>query len=374
MTRGDKPRIDGKWTIEQVYDAFVDDPIWHVKKDDYGYVSFRERKEKETYKKNRQFTMMLFVHYITKHTWKLTNSSANLVIYGGFARSAMIAWHACKSAVYTTILCCQRIRVSRDVYKMIAILLLDTWFRDFTWFQDKVRDVDILVSYHNRYKPGGPYEFKWDVWKIVKILGELCSRTPECAHSFIKEDKYGERNCRRRGQTSHRSGEYYNYLAYFESPDYVGEKVTRYSSTIQLDITTMIENDQSDTDVNNLVLYFDHARQTFRFGQRKKIVFREGVLTLKQIESHVARRLFRHVPMDYKAFGSFQSFKKVHDNILRRISNLEYRHWKQDPNFPMIDPRNYESTLVKAAERYFQKRPIDRDEEMHEEEYDNLGY
>jgi hypothetical protein len=347
-----KPRIDGIWTVDEVYDAFVDHPLWCVKKHNdefYEHVSFRERREKQTEKKNWHSTMMLIAHYITKHTWKLSQGSvANLVIYGGFARSAMIAWHACKCAVYTTILCCKLRRVPRDVYKMILTPVLDSWFDDFTWFQDKVRDIDILVSYHppttksledhtaGRYTPGTSTAFYNDVNIIVDILAELCKRTPECVYEYTPYDYTCERaNLHREGQTSHRSGNFFNYLVSFYAPPYVGKKVTRNPRGIHLDITTMIANDTLDADVNNLVLYFDHKRQSFRFGLRKKVVFPsdsygpKGPLTLKQIESQVARRQFRPIPLDPKSFHTPEQFEYAKRIVKIRLENLEYRGWER---------------------------------------------
>jgi len=354
-----KPRCDGKWTIEQVYEMFKDDPIWHVSlHTECGRVGFRERKEKQTNEKNRNFTMMLFAHYVTKHSWKLNFTGANIVVYGGFARSAMLAWNACKTSIYETMLCCKRWGIPKDVAKLITMPILETWCDDFTWFRDKVRDLDLLVSYHNGYKPA-EHMFGADVRIITKILNELCERESS-VHSYTPDidrcmtvSKTVDRNCHRRGETSHRYGDYFNYLVRFDAPEYVGEKVTRWSSGVDLDITTMIDNDQSDCDVNNLVFYFDFKRQIFRFGQRKQIRYPEGLLTLARIEQQVVKRQFRHVFLDYKHFDSYDKFYKLYNRLRIRASNLEYAGWKQDPRYKKIHSGHVDDSYLEQAHKYF---------------------
>jgi len=352
-------RRDGKWTSDQVYEMFKDDPLWHVKLDkEYESVTFRERNEKITNKKNRNFSMMLFAHYIVKHRWLLSNN-ATIVIYGGFARSAMIAWNACKTSIYETILCCKRIGIPRDVARIITRVVLDTWCDDFSWFRDKVRDIDMLVSYHNKYKPN-EYMFENDVTRIRNILDELCTRTKECVHYYTDDldrcmtvDKAFDRNCHRRGETSHRDGDYFNYLVTFGAPRYVGEKVTRWAPSINLDITTLIDNDQSDCDVNNLVFYFDFKLQRFRFGLRKQLEYPEGLLTLKIIENQVVKRQFRHVPLDYKKFSSYNKFYQSYRRHVLRADNLEYNGWKQDPRYKKINTSYGEDPYLKTAQNHF---------------------
>jgi hypothetical protein len=351
-------RRDGKWSAEQVYEAFKADPLWHVKLREGGSVSFRERKEKETSKKNWQSTMMLFVHHLTKHKWKLSMNAAQVVIYGGFARSAMIAWLSCRSAMYEAILCFRRWKLPKDVLKLILCPILRTWCNDFTWFRDKVRDIDVLVSYRYGYKPGES-TFKNDVDIIRDNLDELCLETLGCRYSYEEDihdcysGKVWDGNSHRRGITSYREGDFYNYLVTFCAPPYKGKKVTRCTPSIHLDITTMVGYDRSDVDVNNLVLYFDTRLKRFKFGQRKTIVFPEGELRMKNIAQHIQRRQFRHVPLDYKKFDSFKAFMTLFRQLDRRISDLEYRGWRQDSKYPKFDTKSREPEILKKAERYF---------------------
>jgi len=351
-------RRDGKWTVDKVYELFKEDPLWHVKLDTkHRSVTFREHNEKITNKKNKNFTMMLFAHYIVKHKW-LLSGNATIVIYGGFARSAMIAWNACKTSIYETILCCKYVGIPRDVARIITRLLLDTWCDDFTWFRDKVNDLDMLVTYKD-HKPSD-YEFEDDVNKIQYILDALCARTKGCVHSYTSNidrcmtvRKLIDRNCHRRGETSHRDGDYFNYLVEFDSPEHVGEKVTRWSESINLDITTLIDNDQSDCDVNNLVFYFDFKLDRFRFGLRKQIRYPEGWLTLKKIENQVIKRQFRHIPLNYKKFSSYKKFSKSYILHKVRAQNLEYAGWKQDPRYKKINTGYDEDSYLKMAQKHF---------------------
>lgn len=348
----------GKWSAKQVYETFKDDPLWYVKYNKHGWVSFRERKEKENSKREWKSTMMLFVHQLTKHKWRLSSHEAQIVIYGGFARSAMIALLNCKSAVYESILCLQKCKIPNDIIKMILRPLLNTWCDDFSWFLDKVRDIDVLVSYRDRYKPGR-LEFETDISYIKENLDSLCSRT-SCG--FHKEDlrtsksNFWDANSHRHGISSFRDGDFYNYLVTFNAIPYQGERVSKlYRRPIYLDITTMIGDDRSDVDVNNLVLYFDTNQKRFNFGQRKRLLFPDGEVQMSQIVRHIQRRQFRHVPLDYKTFDNFGTFKQAYNILYRRVDSLEYRGWKQDPKYPKLDEK-----MLDRACTYFKQKEKER--------------
>jgi len=360
-SKGKDYRRDGKWSSEQVYEAFKNDPFWYVKHTD-NIVYFRERKEKEITKRDRQFTMMLFVHYITKHRWVFNkHRQANIVVYGGFARSAALAYISCMNTMYESILCFKRYKVPKDLAKYILTPLIKTWCDDFTWFKDGIHDIDLLVTYRDGYKPS-MIEFNQDVIYIINVLNELCLRTPNCEYSFksvIDSENVRDENPRRKGVTSHKEGNYFNYLAEFTANEYIGEKITECRKEIPLDITTMIDNDISDVNVNNLVLYYDRKIKNFRINQRKRINFREGPLTLKKIFNHIQRHMFRHVPLDYRRFDTLQEFLKAYRILQIRVSNLEYRGWKQDPRYKTLDTNSYEPNNIKKIKKYYNRSEID---------------
>ena len=351
-------RKDGKWSVQEVYEAFKNDSFWHVKLYEYGYVKFLERKIWETTKKNKRMTMMAFVHYVTKHRWVFhrygdTQVDGKIVIYGGFARSAMLAWHSCKQTIYESILCFKRYKVPKDIVKMILVPILRSWCDDFTWFRDKIYDIDMLVHYHNDTPEA--YEFEYDVGYIRNVLNKLCSKI-ESVYSYkpiidqyYSNSKSVDRNCHRKRETSHNSGNYYNYLVNF-SYSYESEFTRKYSN-IELDITTMIENDRSDLDVNNLVLYYDFKKKMFRFDQRKEIIIAGRVLTIKEIENNIIKCQFRHIPIDYKSFKTYYEFLEFYRRLEMRISNMEYRGWKQDPKYNKLN-----ESYIEKAKKYFNIR------------------
>jgi len=115
----------------------------------------------------------------------------------------------------------------------------------------------------------------------------------------------------------------------------------------------LIDNDQSDCDVNNLVFYFDFKLQRFRFGLRKQLEYPEGLLTLKIIENQVVKRQFRHVPLDYKKFSSYNKFYQSYRRHVLRADNLEYNGWKQDPRYKKINTSYGEDPYLKTAQNHF---------------------
>lgn len=353
-----KSRKDGIWSCQEVYDAFKDDSFWYVKLHKYGLVKFSERKLREITKKNKRMTMMTFVHYVTKQRWLFPRydepkTNGKIVIYGGFARSAFLAWYSCKQTIYESILCFKRYKVPKDIVKMILVPILRSWCNDFTWFKDKIYDIDMLVHYHNDIPE--THEFESDVAYIRNILNKLCSKI-ESVYSYkpiinrcYSKSKNIDGNCRRNGETSHRDGDYYNYLVNF-SYSYKSELTRKYSK-IALDITTMIDNDRNDLDVNNLVLYYDFKKQMFRFDQRKKIIIGGKVLTMKEIENNIVKRQFRRIPFYYKTFENYKKFLEFYRTLEKRVSNMEYRGWKQDPKFLIMG-----ESYIEKAKRYFNEK------------------
>jgi hypothetical protein len=344
-------RKDGPYTAIQVYEAFKNDPFWYVHLEgDNEIVSFRERKEYEYYKKNREVTMLLFVKCVLRKKWKF---DAPIYVYGGFARSAMMAWNACKTSIYAFMICFQKLFGPKDISKKIGGLILDGWFDDFSWFRDEIEDIDLLI----RHTAPCTYYFDNEVQCIRDKLNKLHGYC-KCIHYYepkyhkcMTVDKTINLNCHKAGVSSHSDGEFLNQIIYFNSPAYEGEKVNHYGSTVKLDITTMIDKDNSDFDVNNLILFYDSGR--YKFKQRKELSFPEGNhLTLKQIEENISIKQFRSIPLDYKQFKTYSKYHKSYIKQKSRASDLESRGWVQNSKYPAIDT-TWGRTQTKDAKEYF---------------------
>ena len=361
-------RRDGEFTAEQVFEAFKDDPFWHVTYNDYGYVVFMQKDIHIQRKKDREFTMMKFIHYVLKHRWKLSRHEASIVFYGGFARSAMMAQIAYEENLAAFTAGCKARGVSKGVLNEMIQRRYKGRFDNLEWFQDKVRDLDMLVTYRKvktgkafrRYTPD-EIEFENDVYRIRSTLDELCRRTPDCVHRYEPDDepcmcvrdRSIDRNCQRRGITSYREGDYFNYLVTFTSPAYKGKHFDHWGIAIELDITTMVEDKNLDADVNNLVFYYDFNAKDFKFAVRKPYTDSSGPLTVEKIKQNIKKRQFRMFNPDYKKYENWSKFKRAYSRMRVRWENLVYYGFKPDPKYPNLLDRNKYSKYYDKAKKYF---------------------
>lgn len=188
-------------------------------------------------------------------------------------------------------------------------------------------------------------------------------KTRKCVHQYRPYYPGGEVdfNFRRKGETSHRQGAFFNFTVTFGTcKSYTGKYSKLEGRPVVLDVTTMIHQDWSDADVNNLVFYYDHKRQKCRLALRKQIQLPgTGPITLQQIEDHVEKRQFRAIPVHLglvrQMGGDFEYFERRYFQLKRRIEKLHSRGWIQDPAQPRVctDPRV--DPRWKAAEKYFLK-------------------
>lgn len=169
---------DTSFPLGQVYRAFQHHPVWAVQKIGIS-LQFQERRVLKMVERDRNFTLMIMVHHLIRHRWwSLPGPGgvmASIQVYGGFARSAMMAHAACRKTVLTFMLCWKRRGWPRDISRLIGKQVMASQYDDFTWFQDDVSDLDLLVSYHGGHKPDET-QFYQDVEHIQLEL----SKSTDC--------------------------------------------------------------------------------------------------------------------------------------------------------------------------------------------------
>ncbi len=137
-------------TLDEIYESFKDDKMWRVKKYDNWCVRFYERFVYETRKQAKRNFIFKVAKYFTHCTSQILRS--NIIIYGGFARSAMLALYQCKRAIYTVLLCWKYYKFHRDIGKIICKMMLGTWFHDMSWFVDSVKDIGKTLKFFSLKK------------------------------------------------------------------------------------------------------------------------------------------------------------------------------------------------------------------------------
>lgn len=349
--------------------AFKDDPVWDVK-DFLDTVIFRERTVEKECERRYEQGIFLLVHYILKHSWRLSQTNATIVLYGGFARAAMGANIRARHSLTVLYGILKRKGMCRDLRDLIVKGLFYSRFNDASWFDvdvsfdgvasslvsHKVRDLDLLVTYAGRHRPT-ENEYGRDARILRNILGtQLRLRTDYNYDPYIGPGREIDTNFHRKGQRSHIAGDFYTYLISYTSKQVDGKYISRQAPSIDLDVTTMIENDFLDADVNNLVFYFDFAKRDFRFALRKQTRVQEvdsatgrpnpkRPLTLNDVMNNVANKKFITFPpnatIGMREWGRLKS----------RWTELERRGWKRNDAFRQVDCSIVEKAIL-ARQQY----------------------
>lgn len=316
-----------KYTLQQVYNAFKDDSIWITELREPYRVSFIERSIQQKRKEDYEKTLITFVNYLLKNPFKLSENKATLAIYGGFARSAFLAWSQCQK----------------------------DFLDDLSLFKDDINDLDISINYMNG-KDIDENIFERDVRIIIDELNEVAVKL-NLAHRFTADvrkgmlvEKHIDNNCYRKGETSYKSGDFFTYLVKFISEPIKGEKTISWGEVVYLDITTHIKNDTLDADVNNLVLYYDDG---FKFKLRKPVMVNNQPLTLEQVKENVFTRQFIPIELeDYSKYPTRSDCLKAVNKLYNRWKHLEDSGWKVHPDHPYKD---YADKKMEIIEYYAKK-------------------
>jgi hypothetical protein len=364
----DRYTTNGPYPIRQVYASFKNDPEWIVTymnpKQSYAWIDFEEVESHNIQKKQYQSAWVMITHRLITGLWGLPmcRDPTELVIYGGFARSALIAYTTCKSAIYKFMLCWRKMtgcRIQPDVAKLICGPIIASWFDSMVYFQDKINDIDVLVNYDE--KPTED-QFRMTVNTIREEISGMFRNKQNTGYSYNYNMNDGgfDRNCCREGETSHKTGDYFNYAVYFDQDKHKGKHFKHTGKQIKLDITALIDSDQSDVDINNVVLYFDRTKGRFRFRQRKKLMYWGPELTMEQIVKSLMTRTFRPVVLKFKAFDSIAVFEKFYLVQYYRIKRLEDQGWKQSTVAPGFGTsQNDFDLMIERARAYFDRQSRD---------------
>ena len=313
------PRRDGKWTAKEVYEMFKDDTFWHVKYDEkYGHVKFRERLEKKTTKFDYRNGIYETIQYIVKNPFIL-GPNIRIYIYGGAARSMLLARALFKKSFYTFIWHLKTF--PKDILKIIFNYSFRDIDIDLLFARDPINDIDLRIEYVKDVN----IEFDDDdIKELVENLNSFLINNTCAPYSYtpnIKQcllaDKAIDWNCGPANETSYYGGDHRNYLIRFTAPDYVGEKVSRWRNGIKLDVTCNIKND-IDFDVNNFKIVYQN--------NRVKVLPRveSPHFSIIEAERNVLEKNFKLLKkIDEKDKNSKKSRK-----IRQRISNMEFYGWK----------------------------------------------
>lgn len=308
------------YSNEQVYNAFKNDNAWRVKRDAEGNVEFIDVKAHNLKVK----TMLDICTLVTD----MKIESARIFVYGGFVRACMEANLRALKATRYMWLACKRKCVPRDIRILICKAVYKP-FDDGSWF-DKFTDLDLMIEYSPLFRLdeaifANHVRIVRDSVNIFLEENDSTFRyTPKIISMFDQNsgDRYGTNlNFQRRGHLSSSTGQLYSFQVFFDN---------KYDSMapIILDVSTVINEDYVDADVNNLTMVYDNNSSMFHFEQRKSIYNHCRLVTMEEIIAHIENHTFLALSPRRFLFASDLEYEKVMTRLKQRWLRLKCSGWK----------------------------------------------
>lgn len=230
-------------------------------------------------------TIHSIVSFIISHNgFRFSRRPYTVVVYGGFAREARRAYWLCRQAVFTFLCVCHRVKVGRDIRRMICIPLLRTWFDDCAWFYDaSMMDLDLKFQYPTTENDEPIYLFACIVDHFRgMVLEYLMSVQSQYKHIRCGMGNGEDYNFSRAGQTSRRDGEYYHWQ---------WALTHMFGYSIHLDMVYEVTRGDLDMTVNGVEIVSNGGKLAFRLHEqiltRKTYTVQNALVTPQMVDRHL---------------------------------------------------------------------------------------